>query len=973
MVEYFEHMFEPHLISMKRHSRFSTIFTFLIALLLTVSSCSFRNNISNNSVLSADDRKTSSNSSELFTPANGSSMKIPFERPYKGPYRLPNNRIAYTQDTLEEYPFLKEAGIKPGIYPLDSTGDGSKSSSAIDISNYGFISPSIGTVRVLVLKVEFDGQGALPGWSNSEINRALFQPNSDKPGGSLRDYFFRQSQGQLNLIGDIYPQDNTYYHLPGSPTLPLTVTAATNLLNQADADGINFLDYDADNSGKIDALLILYKVNFREFVGPFWNDFGNAAQQDGVQIFRASFLAHEVIEDYNHFVIFHEFGHILGLPDLYDYGSDALPPDPGPDGDESNGNGFWEMMAAGNYTWPPQNLSAVSKYILGWEEPINLTSNVKNLRVYPVESGRNRIYRVWKNGEIGPEYFLIENRSTSGQWLYKSPGVYPSALYLNFFSSGIELRNLPAGLIIWHVEENVFNEVGNFGFGCNDYEERKFIDMEESSASYSFSYGGRSIIDHDEYYGGTYDPWPQTINSTNYNSFTSTTIPNSNSYSGEPTIAITNIRRDGADILIDVSIGAPDIEFDLPKAVFSGYISLEPTLAANVSEIEYTFNGSPVVTVTESPFTFEYDVSSLPFGSYEFRALARGSATDDTDEVILHIIVDNTTGTFPLMETFDRGNYQVAGTGFTTASPFRVQTGGYDGSPISYGVYNAAEGGYLPDTTGLLVLPLIDLTNVTNPTLVFRQHFNLEQSKDFVEVRVSTDDFATLGDIPRTRGGSAAVFTGYWDTWRTSEVNLNQWANQKVRIGFRFVSDSAVAGEQAGSPAGWWIDNIVVAADYADSVPYIINTGLRANDLFGFVPEKPELNIVPQVANNPESIVYRLITVEGTIQGEITGSPLNLVLDLTSYKNQRADLVLQPKAQNGFLGPAVSTPILLYNLRGDTNGDGSVNEMDISPLLTFYGLDSSNQSYLPWIDANGDSIIDERDLTVIGYFFGQTN
>jgi len=907
-------------------------------------------------------------------------MEIPFEQPYKGPYRLPNNRIAYTQDTLEEYPLLKEAGIKPGIYPIDSSALGNKSTKAIDISNYGFIAPSMGTVRVLVLKVEFDGQEGLPGWPNSEINRALFQPNSDKPGGSLRDYYYRQSQGQLNLIGDIYPQDNTYYHLPGSPTLPLTVTAANSLLNQADADGINFQDYDADNSGKIDALLILYKVNFREFVGPFWNDFGSAAQRDDVQIFRASFLAHEVIEDYNHFIAFHEFGHILGLPDLYDYGGDYEGRNnPGPDGDESTGNGWWELMAAGNYTWPPQNLSAVSKYILGWEQPINLTSNVRDLRVYPVEGGTNRIYRIWKNGDIGPEYFLIENRSTSGQWLYKSPGVYPSALYLNFFSSGLDLRNLPSGLLIWHVDETVFNEVGNYGFGCNDYEERKFIDLEECSATYTLTYQGKYIVDRNDnppapiyatYFGGTYDPWPQTLGGTTYDAFTHTTIPNSDAYDNpNPGIAITNIRRDGQDILVDISIGAPDLELSLPRRVFSGNISITPSLANNVSRVDYYFGGNPIGTVSEAPFSFELDTSNLVFGSYELKGIAFGEATEITDEAKVQVIVDNTRGAFPLMETFDLPTYQVAGSAFDFGNPFSPQFGGYNASPSSFGIHDPADNGYRNNLRAILVLPLIDLTDAANPTLVFKQHYNIEDGADFISVVVSTDGFGSDFTVAKTRGGRDATYTGFRQDWQNVGVNLAPWVGQKVHVGFLFESDADGAGQDISFPAGWWVDNIVVAEDYAESVPFITSASIEDGSLYGLVPGKPEITANLTAINGATSILYKVVGLRDSIQGEIPGPPFDVVIPIGNFRNQQVDLILEPKDSAGVVGPSIVKRLFLFNLRGDTNSDGVVNDDDLAQISLNFGLMSTSSSYLPWLDTNLDNIVDERDISAIGFFY----
>ncbi len=968
-----------------------------LILLLAFSACTSSKGKGSPSAISLTEVKNASVSEGVALGEH--QMEWPFERPYAGPYRLPRNRIAYTPETLETYPFLKDLSIKPGIYSLRERTTFGKTASTVDISHDGFIAPATGNVKCLVIKVQYDSTKNNPAWTNAEIRRRFFDPDSSIPGGSMRDFYFNQSYGSLTLTGDIYPSaDGVYYQISGVPrwsggtgygTVYLDRSQWLSLIGQADAD-INFADYDVDGNGNVDALLVLYR-NFdnddnpgssyehREYVGPvYWAPtiYLSDVYRDGKYLLRGGFLDSSSVTDYD-FTAFHEFGHILGLPDLYDYGGDYAGRDnPGPDGDESWGNGWWELMAAGNYVWPPQNLSALSKYTLGWVEPINIDANRKGLRIPPVEGGINRIYRAWKNGEMGPEYFLLENRGTNGQWLYKSPGVWPSLLYRDKTPSSSDLRDLPPGLLIWHVDENVYNAVGNYGWGCNDWEEHKFLDMEENSVTYQFLYSG-VIVDagrrdsRRDYLGGTYDPWPQTFGAT-YDSFTANTVPNSNAYDGTPTISITNIRRDGVDILVDISVGDPDIEFTLPKAVQSGVLSFTPSLAQNVNQVEYTFNGEGPVIAVEAPYTFEYDASSLPFGSYEFSALARGEATDATDFVTFHVIVDNSTGAFPFMENYERLPYQSAGTGFTSSSPFKAQSTGFGNSSGSFGIYDAGVG-YLNNLRALLVLPLIDLTQVSAPTLVFRQKYNLEENADFLSVVVSTDDFGTVYEVPKTRGGRDAIYTGFRDSgWQTAEVNLTPWAGQKVRIGFLFTSDAEGVGEDPGSSAGWWIDNIVIAQDYADTIPFITDPGIDPRSVVGLAVQRPELNITPVTENDPAGILYTLITATGVLEGEITASPFNVVLDLSSFGNQTAELVLQPRTVGGFLGPAVSTPFFIYNLRGDANADGVVNELDLVPIMLSFGINAQSAEYFPWLDGNADGEVDERDASAVGYFFGES-
>jgi len=55
----------------------------------------------------------------------------------------------------------------------------------------------------------------------------------------------------------------------------------------------------------------------------------------------------------------HEFGHLLGLPDLYDYSGN------------SNGVGFYSLMGAGSWGSKgaiPVHMDAWSKYVLGFAD-----------------------------------------------------------------------------------------------------------------------------------------------------------------------------------------------------------------------------------------------------------------------------------------------------------------------------------------------------------------------------------------------------------------------------------------------------------------------------------------------------------------------------------------------------------------------------------------------------------------------------
>ncbi len=121
-------------------------------------------------------------------------------------------------------------------------------------------------------------------------------------------------------------------------------------------------------------------------------------------------------------VIAHEFGHLLGLPDLY-----ARPENPG-----SEGLGAWCAMSNENGNGRPQHFSAWCKERLGWLAPAVVDPTVKQRIVLgPIEGASKECVKVLVRPD-GSEYFLLENRRRTG------------------FD-----RDLPAeGLLVWRVVRN---------------------------------------------------------------------------------------------------------------------------------------------------------------------------------------------------------------------------------------------------------------------------------------------------------------------------------------------------------------------------------------------------------------------------------------------------------------------------------------------------------------------------------------
>ncbi|HEY8515143.1 MAG TPA: M6 family metalloprotease domain-containing protein [Candidatus Binatia bacterium] len=122
-------------------------------------------------------------------------------------------------------------------------------------------------------------------------------------------------------------------------------------------------------------------------------------------------------------VMAHEFGHVLGLPELYAPNK------------RHEGIGIWGLMGQG--TWvglgdSPPHLSAWSKLTLGWVDPI-IVDRTQRVEL-PSVSRSAQVVKIYAKGPHEPwEYFLIENREQRGAD-----------------------RRIPApGLLIWHVDERL--------------------------------------------------------------------------------------------------------------------------------------------------------------------------------------------------------------------------------------------------------------------------------------------------------------------------------------------------------------------------------------------------------------------------------------------------------------------------------------------------------------------------------------
>ena len=283
-------------------------------------------------------------------------------------------------------------------------------------------------------------------------------------------------------------------------------------------------------------------------------------------------------------VFTHEFGHIFGLPDLYDTDN------------SSAGLGNWCLMAGGSYGGDgsheatPAHMSAWCKENLGWVTPV-VVSDYANQQMIKDVNRHPEIYKLNVRNTPGGQYFLVENRQ----------------------KIGFDQYLLGSGLMIYHVDPSRSN---------NANEDRRKVDLEQAD--------GRRQLNTTTARGDDGDPYPGSSNNRNFDGFTN---PNSLDYSSlQSYVGVRNITDSDTIMYADLDVGtrpfimvrslqqfetgssndngridagetgtlAVKIENIYPSALTNGKLKVTsptPDLVVDTSSANVTLNGLDTVTV----------------------------------------------------------------------------------------------------------------------------------------------------------------------------------------------------------------------------------------------------------------------------------------------------------------------------------------------------------------------------------------
>ncbi len=291
---------------------------------------------------------------------------------------------------------------------------------------------------------------------NDMMNKAGY--NYRNTHNSVREYFREQSRGayvpDFDVYGPVTILNNYSYYgandSNGDDMYPgdIVVEAVKAVDSQYDVD---FSVYNNDGDDEIDFVYILYAGKGEADGGAantIWphnwsvssaRSYGNctySAKQSMVDgLYINNYAMSGELDGYTGYrnsigTICHEFGHVLGLPDLYDtsYGSNynaKVTPNNYDIMDGGSYNGTDSNGTASCGTCPP-NYSPFERIYLGWDAPINPGTTGTNLTLYPSENAGYRCYQINSGGYLQEGTteainYYIENRQQTG-WDAYLPG-----------------------------------------------------------------------------------------------------------------------------------------------------------------------------------------------------------------------------------------------------------------------------------------------------------------------------------------------------------------------------------------------------------------------------------------------------------------------------------------------------------------------------------------------------------------------
>ena len=419
------------------------------------------------------------------------------------------------------------------------------------------VASQTGHIHALTIFAHFADERSL----GSEIPSFATRIFAEQP-GSLTHFYREMSRGQFTLTGEVLPRwyvarsnaDAYAGEASGYGRFAREVIEAVDAdvdLGRYDNDGPDGVPNSGDDDGYVDFIFIISASAPTGFITEeatgvaqlgLGNDFvsEDRAKRGGFILVRSKSGA---VQRGRSFVeamgsMAHEFGHFLGLPDLYDRDLGSEPDD------DSGGIGYWGLMGHGNRGWDevdgPNPFCAWSLGQLGWlgvnNQQLEVLSADQDDVVFADVNAGGAVYLLPALAPV-EHFFLVEFRSRQHSY-YE--------------------RNLPdEGLLIWRINpaRNGNNEEINkqVDLVCAD---GRFGDAGFPLGRKPSPFSGRDNLDfwaHDERYrtdfGGNLGDATDVFDGEQFTNFWAASNPAST-----PGVSVTRIRREGDQMVADLKL-----------------------------------------------------------------------------------------------------------------------------------------------------------------------------------------------------------------------------------------------------------------------------------------------------------------------------------------------------------------------------------------------------------------------------------
>ena len=335
--------------------------------------------------------------------------------------------------------------------------------------------PCTGSPKALVLLVQFQDQRFIDSdpvpvfeqyFNADKIDQELGNGTARRNYGGVRKYYRDMSFGQYNPQFEVYgpftlTHPMAYYGqdvnigTEEEPDVRVDYYCKSRMIPEvckaAEEQGVDFSEYDADGDGFVDLLFLVNAGYSQSWSGNpttcIWPKSGifESGPYSGCKIrlfsinselnaYPGAFSDGQRINGVG--LACHEFGHCLGLPDIYPTTAEArMAANPS--------MGYWDIMDGGEYVqngYYPTEFTAWEREALGWMQIETLTES-GHYELPPISEESRKAYRIPNPDDpTGNEYILLQNIQDT-LWNRRQQGHGLLVMHVDFDSQAFSLES----------------------------------------------------------------------------------------------------------------------------------------------------------------------------------------------------------------------------------------------------------------------------------------------------------------------------------------------------------------------------------------------------------------------------------------------------------------------------------------------------------------------------------------------------